>query len=372
MHLNSYSIVAAVAVGLLTAGAYVLLHRLVDRQSGKISPLLALSVAFSLSVLANGVTSLLAIVVYRGSIFTVIHVTYLWVTLSIPLAACLIYIAEKHRSRLLLVFTVLCMALAPIGVYATHIEPFWLRVDEQELVVATIENPFTIGVLADLQTTDIGDYELEAIEKLLARDPDVVLIPGDLYQMAPNRFYERISEFRDAIKRIADEVPLVLLVSGNTDTVFGLRAITAGTNARVLDNESHIADIGGNTVEIAGITLFGHQHQAEAMLDSLDSSDADMTILLAHKPDEIGRIQERPVDLLVAGHTHGGQVAIPFFGPLVTASSVPRHVGAGGLNELYGTPIYVSTGVGRERGSAPQVRFGARPSIGVITIVPVR
>ena len=93
-----------------------------------------------------------------------------------------------------------------------------------------------------------------------------------------------------------------------------------------------------------------------------------LRILLAHQPDEIRLIESTPVDLLVSGHTHGGQIALPFIGPLVTASNVPRHVAAGGLHELHETPVYVSTGVGRERSTAPQVRFGVRPSIGIIDI----
>ena len=92
--------------------------------------------------------------------------------------------------------------------------------------------------------------------------------------------------------------------------------------------------------------------------------------LLGHQPDEIFRVRETPVDLVVAGHTHGGQISIPFFGPPLTLSSVPRSVGAGGLHDFVGSPIYVSTGVGRERHNAPQMRFGARPSIGIIDIIP--
>ncbi len=74
-------------------------------------------------------------------------------------------------------------------------------------------------------------------------------------------------------------------------------------------------------------------------------------------------------DVLVAGHTHGGRVAIPFFGPPVPRSSVSRSVAAGGLHDLDGHTIYVSTGVGRERVHAPQVRFGVRPSIGILDLV---
>lgn len=370
MHLNSYSIVAAVTVALLTAGTYVALRHLADRRSRPISLIPTLGATLVLSGLVNGFASLLASVVYGLSVFTVIHVTYLWITLGIPLAACLIYILDKARTRLLLFVTLCCISLAPIGVYATYIESFWLRTDVQDLSVASIDEPFTIGVLADLQTTSIGDYEVEAIARLLSHDPDVVLIPGDLYQMAADQFDQRVDEFHDAIRHITDQVPLVFLVSGNTDTVSGLRTITEGTTAQVLDNESRIVEISGNTVEIAGITLFGINHKAHRMLDSLGRDSVDMTIVVAHQPDEIGKVRNHPVDLLVAGHTHGGQVTIPLIGPIITASSVPRHVAAGGLNELYGIPVYVSTGVGRERGTAPQVRFGARPSIGLINVVP--
>jgi uncharacterized protein len=70
----------------------------------------------------------------------------------------------------------------------------------------------------------------------------------------------------------------------------------------------------------------------------------------------------------VAGHTHGGQVQLPIVGPPSIASRVPREVGAGGLHELDGRRIYVSRGVGVERGQAPLLRFGAVPEVSLITL----
>ena len=269
---------------------------------------------------------------------------------------------------------VVALAAVPVGVYATYVEPFWLRVDAVELAVGGVDEPIRIGVLADLQTTGVGDYERDAVERLLGLGPDVVVLPGDLYQFDADLLDERAPQFTQLIERIVDEVPLVYLVSGNTDTVAGLRRITAGTGARVLDNEIDTFELKGVSVSIGGTTLFGDDAAARRMAGRLAGDGqagvrAGLRILLGHKPDAIELVGATPVDLVVAGHTHGGQVSLPIFGPPLTLTNVPRHVAAGGLHELDGTPIYVSTGVGRERGNAPQLRLGVRPSIGIIDLV---
>lgn len=61
-------------------------------------------------------------------------------------------------------------------------------------------------------------------------------------------------------------------------------------------------------------------------------------------------------------------MVIPGFGPLVTLSAVPGTVAGGGLHVLRGNRIDVSTGVGLERGPAPQVRLFARPSVGILNL----
>ncbi len=302
--------------------------------------------------------------------FTLIHVAYVVGTVGVPLAGGIVLLRARPRPWAVTAACVIALAAAPVGLYATYVEPFWLRVDTVELAVDGVDEPIRIGVLADLQTTAIGDYERDATERLLGFGPDIVLLPGDLYQFDAELLDERAPQFTQLIERIADEVPLVYLVSGNTDTVAGLRQITGGTGARVLDNEIDTFELGGITVSIGGTTLFGDDAAAQRMARQLaGDSQAGVRILLGHKPDAIELVRATPVDLLVAGHTHGGQVSLPIFGPPLTLSNVPRHIAAGGLAELDGTPIYVSTGVGRERGNAPQLRLGVRPSIGIIDLV---
>ncbi|WP_420622595.1 metallophosphoesterase [Candidatus Poriferisodalis sp.] len=306
--------------------------------------------------------------------FTLIHVAYVVGTVGVPLAGGIVLLWARPRSRVVTAVCVIALAAVPVGVYATYVEPFWLRVDAVELAVEGVDEPIRIGVLADLQTTGVGDYERDAVERLLGLGPDVVVLPGDLYQFDADLLDERAPQFTQLIERIVDEVPLVYLVSGNTDTVAGLRRITAGTGARVLDNEIDTFELKDVSVSIGGTTLFGDDAAAQRMAGRLAGDGqagvrAGLRILLGHKPDAIELVGATPVDLVVAGHTHGGQVSLPIFGPPLTLTNVPRHVAAGGLHELDGTPIYVSTGVGRERGNAPQLRLGVRPSIGIIDLV---
>lgn len=329
--------------------------------------------------------------------FTLIHVAYVVGTVGVPLAGGIVLVGARGRARPRVVTAVCVLALAavPVGVYATYVEPFWLRVDRVELAVPAmgaveavdgvdgvggvdgvdgVDERIRIGVLADLQTTGVGDYERDAVERLLGFGPDVVVLPGDLYQFDAAVFAERAPGFARLIERIVGEVPHVYLVSGNTDTVAGLRRIVGESGARVLDNEIDTFEVRGVPVRVGGTTLFGDEAAARRMAARLVGPDGDdrgrVRILIGHKPDAVELVRATPVDLVIAGHTHGGQVSLPLLGPPLTLTNVPRRVAAGGLHELHGTPIYVSTGVGRERGNAPQLRLGVRPSIGIIDLVP--
>ena len=91
-------------------------------------------------------------------------------------------------------------------------------------------------------------------------------------------------------------------------------------------------------------------------------------VVVGHAPDyALGEIE---ADLMVAGHTHGGQVQLPGFGPLLTLSQVPRAWASGATQLARDRLLYVSRGVGMERGTAPRLRFLCRPQLVIFDIVP--
>ncbi len=88
-------------------------------------------------------------------------------------------------------------------------------------------------------------------------------------------------------------------------------------------------------------------------------------IMMYHGPgsDVIENKNTAGIDLYVCGHTHGGQIALPFYGALITQSKTKREY-ASGLNQLGNTWIYTNRGIGME-GHFPRVRFWCKPEITV-------
>jgi predicted MPP superfamily phosphohydrolase len=264
------------------------------------------------------------------------------------------------------------VALAVVGLYATHVEPRWLRVDRAELDVAAVDeaDPIRIGVLADLQTDGFDGHEERAVDRLLAQDPDLILLAGDYFQSDGPDFFAALPELRALLARL--EAPGgVFLVEGDIDSPERMAFMTEGIEQlRWLDEEVVTTEVRGQVIRIGGISVRYDAPEAQATIDELVSAPAadEVRILLSHRPDAAFDVPPGGVDLVVSGHTHGGQVQVPFFGPPIKLSNVSREVAAGGLHDIDGVPIYLSTGVGMERATAPQVRFLARPSIGVVTL----
>lgn len=381
MSFNFLVLTSAIFIG-CSCGAYLLWHQSNVTFLAKIRRLCLFGILLFASSLA-------AVFVWPA-LFDVLHLLYLVLTLSVPLTAAIGLVggtlarrrlqARPTNNKATTVFLVACLLPAPLGIYATHIEPFWLRVDEVHLeTTLDVEGPVRIGVLSDFQTTSVGSYEQRAIDTLLEQDLDVVMIPGDFWHLNKHDFADVQHEFADVLAQLDAAVPHVIAVSGDSDNTERLRILAAGTNVVVLDDSMTSLTVSGTDMLVLGLTVHGDETKVQAATERFlneqavdtDQAGQPLRVVLTHRPVKIERFTEDDnVDLFVAGHTHGGQVSLPFFGPPITASPLPKSVAAGGLHLYRGQNLYVSTGVGRERARAPQVRFGVRPSVGVIVLEP--
>ena len=307
--------------------------------------------------------------------FAVVHLAYLGLTVTVPLLAVGVGVLAVGRQapRALWAVVVVGLLPAPVGFYATHVEPHRLRVDRPVVVVdpeRAGDDEVRIAVLADLQTNAVTDHERRAVDEVLAAEPDVILLPGDLFQGSDAELDDEVGDLRDLLGRL--EAPHgVYFVQGDVDGGGHAARVLEGTGIEVLADEVTEVEVGDRTLRIGGTTLDYAGEQADAVRADLQRTPVDgaITVLLSHRPDTVLRLPRASrVDLTVAGHTHGGQVVLPLLGPLLTFSDVPGAVARGGLHRVDGNPIYVSPGVGLEREQAPQVRFLSRPAVGIVTL----
>lgn len=365
-------LLALVAVAALVGMVWVTARH----RSGTAAALVGLLVA-----IAVGVGQLAVVRSAGDDHFDVMAVVYLDLVLALPLVAGTLLLGGLvgHRwglprlGRVATVGAVVVMLAAPLGFYTTHIEPYAVSVERVALALRSEragDDVVRVGVVADLQTTEIGGYEQHAVRLLDEADPDIVLVGGDLFQGTPRQFRDNRGALRDLFTGI-DAPGGVYVVEGDTDDAQTLADLFAGTSVTYLWNEVVETQVGDRTVRIAGLgNNRGRDYRAGvAAIDELTAApQSAVTIALGHRPDWVFDVPEGRVDLVVAGHTHGGQIQVPFIGPLMTLTEVPREIAAGGLHELDGTPLYVSRGVGHEQQGAPQIRFLAPPNVGLIEL----
>ncbi len=277
---------------------------------------------------------------------------------------------QAHGNRifgLMLVGTALLMEGS--YVYARHAELTDLEVTHH--VVTTkrmVGNPLRVAVLADLQTDRIGEYEQRVFHTMDELRPDLVLLAGDYLQVfTRTEFVAEQERLRALFQDLRHRPRLgMFAVDGDVDTWGATRALL-GTGVRCLADE--VVKV-HERVQIVGLSLESSRHPPRKEILDRIRSFPGLTIMMGHAPDFavtwIRQGCDLPV-LAVAGHTHGGQIVIPGFGPPLTLSRVPRKY-ASGFHQLGQGWLLVSRGVGHECGQAPRVRMFCRPELCVVEL----
>jgi predicted MPP superfamily phosphohydrolase len=270
-----------------------------------------------------------------------------------------------------------CSALAgAVLVDGFLLEPFHLGVCRLKISSPLLPPGFDgmkIAQLSDLHLHRVSRAYRTAIDVIGREHPDLIAITGDLVDR-PEQTDACLTFLSDL--RAADKVPVVA-VPGNWDhRAFPTRQSIAAwherlqvrTGIRVLANQNVVLRRHSDRIWLVGTDdpYFGHA--------DLDASfkgvpDTAFALVLTHAPEAFEELAQRPAARLVlAGHTHGGQVRLPFIGAL----RVPSRYGtrfAHGLFRLGDTLFYVNAGMGM---SHIPVRFMCRPELTLITLTSCR
>ncbi|MCA9216357.1 MAG: metallophosphoesterase family protein [Planctomycetales bacterium] len=240
------------------------------------------------------------------------------------------------------------------------LEPEWLQVSEYTISSSRVHEDLTIAIVADLQTDHIGEYEERAFQTIADRKPDLVLFAGDYLQLTRKIRDVEATKLKRLTSDLARQTPHGLFaVGGNTDTKW--QDLFPGDNCRIFPQTDTDTS---SPIDVTGLTVPASFDAAATIARPSDR----FHVVLGHSPDfALGSVD---ADLLVAGHTHGGQVQLPFIGPLLTMSQVPRNWASGRTELESNKTLIVSRGVGMERKDAPRVRFMCRPEIVYVTIMP--
>jgi predicted MPP superfamily phosphohydrolase len=271
----------------------------------------------------------------------------------------------------LLAVAQLCGTL--LAVRGFWIEPQTLTVTRHTLVsdkLAPDAPALRVLHLADIHMERITERDREVVRQAQALQPEVIVFTGDFLNLS--RIYDR--EAWAALREMlgALRAPLGVYVVTGTPAVDQPEVVPRlldGLNVRWLRDERVVIGQDGRQVEIVGLACTHIPEQDAPRLAALvDGTAPDyFTLLLYHSPDLAPDAARLGVDLQLSGHTHGGQVRLPWYGALYASSIYGKRFEMG-LRQVEAMRLFVSRGIGMEGKGAPRVRFLCPPEIALFEI----
>lgn len=272
---------------------------------------------------------------------------------------------------ILILFSAVIISGGSCLFYAFKIEPYRLKVREYDVTERKADKePVKIVQFSDVHIKK--DFTYKNLQKVVntinEQDPSIVIFTGDLYDNYA-RYHE--DENITALLQSIEADYAKIAIWGNRDygggavRQYGIIMEQAGFT--LLKNENKYVTVKNNKkIRLTGLddSMLGHV----SMPDSVNKYDSAYNILLSHEPDTIDKYRNYRYDLILSGHSHGGQINIPFLPGInkkaVAATSLSTKY-VGGMYILdsdQNEKMYVNTGIGTTHISA---RFGVVPEITV-------
>jgi len=283
---------------------------------------------------------------------------------------------KKLLTRRRLLFCGAGLGVAAVtGGWARYFESEWIELTRRDVALRgkKLAAPIRVLHMSDIHASRFvsQSYINDVFSLGLAEKPDLICVTGDFIT---KRHHERESYVR-ALRRLSDAAPTFGCI-GNHDGGWWIAehadgfsepaevmALLEESGIECLYNRSCTIELSGRPIHVAGVAdLYSRETLPSLAFEKIPRKTDDPVLLLAHNPDTKRLVRPYKWDLMLSGHTHGGQIAFPFLGAPIVAIHDRRY--ARGLNRWLDRWIHTSRGVGNVRG----VRFNCRPEITLLTL----
>jgi uncharacterized protein len=291
-----------------------------------------------------------------------------------------------HRfSRRRLLVEGLC-GVAGLALYAGEGERHWLEVTQRDFFLSGLPTAFNgmrVVQLSDIHLDEFTEpfFLRHVIDRVNAIKPDLVLITGDFVtaesrsKASPSlrsKKSARVAAWQCAGILAGLDCKAIYAVLGNHDFGVGPQGVVAALETNgitVLRNVCTPIERAGSRIWLAGLDdpLEGHPDPGQAIPEPIRNVPNEPVILMCHGPDYadylLGHPAGQSVDMMLSGHSHGGQIRLPLLGALVLPPYARKYVE--GWFRLGRLQLYVNRGIGTV---GLPFRFDCPPEIAVFTL----
>jgi len=277
----------------------------------------------------------------------------------------------RRSLRSLLLIPIVLAVVGAAYLYGRLIEVNWIKTKRVDVPIRPLPpqfDGFKIVQLSDLHIWDLGEREKKLPAMVNAVGADAIFITGDFAHD------EQGMQVAAALISQLQSRYGIWGVLGNWDSRQTVKACKEA-GVKMLLSEVDTIEIDGALLGIIGLKyddalrVLGVDVQRQTLAGLKSQLPADIpVILLEHEPRIVRAAQDEGIDLVLSGHTHGGQVRIPF-GPAIETPSDMGIWYTRGMYQFKNTLLYINPGIGLEPGpDYIKVRFFCRPEITVLTL----
>ncbi len=277
---------------------------------------------------------------------------------------------KKKLPKILLTILIIVLAIVGIGSIVITRQNNQLEKSFYQVKSNKVISNFRIVCISDMHLKEFGENNQNLVNEIKKLSPDIITFVGDMNLEQKPDDYESVVTLCESLKDVAPlyyslgnhEIDAILFK--NSQIYKDLK----GMGINILNNETATLNVDGTDIDVIGLTQnpkefdeYGREFFEKAM-----QADDNFKLVLTHYPENFdGVLEEYDVDLALSGHTHGGQVRLPWIGGLYAADQGFFPKLCDGYYEIENSKLIITRGLGKS-GIVP--RINNKPEIAVVDV----